>query len=131
MKKAVLINVLLLSFMIFHSSQIQGREINQNYTANEFPVALQLNVPGDTNAYLYLDPTSNTIFLSITLNDPAKVSIVVLDILGTVVWTLPETSYDSGKQMLSGGLNLGYGQYIVKVLKNGYVYKTQKILVIK
>ena len=123
MKKAVHLIALLFFFHLSFSLHLFGSEI---------PVTQQLSsISDDTTAYLYLDQTSKTIYLSITLFDPSKVSIVILDILGNIVWTLPETTYDPGRQIVSGSLNLDYGQYIVKVLKNGYVYKTQKILVIK
>jgi hypothetical protein len=131
MKKAVHLIALLFFFHLFFSSHLFGSEIPVTQPVNSSTMLFSSETPNDTVAYLYLDPMSNTIYLSITLNDPSKVSIVILDILGTVVWTLPESTYDPGKQLLSGSLNLGYGQYIVKVLKNGYVYKTQKILVIK
>lgn len=143
MKKAVLISALLFSFLISYSSHLNGSENAEKYLGNTEVIYCNANsvdnaqliinseLPGDTVAYLYLDPVSNTLYLSITLDKPAKVSIIVLDILGTAVWSLPESTYDSGKQLISGVLNLDNGQYIVKVLKNGAVYKTQKILVIK
>lgn len=144
MKKAVLISALLFSYLITFCSHLIGSEITvkcleRNYnndtpvaiTVDETPVFFNPDTPNDTAAYLYLDPVSNTLYLSITLEDPARIKILILDIVGTLVWSLPETTYDQGKQLLSGVLNLDYGQYIVKVLKNGSVYKTQKILVIK
>ena len=143
MKKAVLLSALLFSFLITFSSSLTGSEINQKMlgithlfctdagSVGNTQLFMNSGMPGDTINYLYLDQVSNTLYLSITLDDPAKVSIIVLDILGTEVWTLPETTYDSGKQLLSGALNLNNGQYIVKVLKDGAVCKTQKILVIK
>lgn len=144
MKKAVLISTLLFSFLISYSSHLIGSEITTKYlgdnhyavsstayTVDETPLFFNSDISNDTIAYLYLDPVSNTVYLSITLDNPARISLIVLDILGNVVWSLPETTYDPGKNLLSGVLNLDYGQYIVKVLKNGSVYKTQKILVIK
>lgn len=143
MKKAVLISALLFSFLISYSSHLTGSEITAKCSGNtevfyfntnsveNSQLSINSELPGDTVAYLYLDPVSNTLYLSITLDKSAKVTIIVLDILGTAVWSLPETTYDSGKQLISGILNLDNGQYIVKVLKNGIVYKTQKILVIK
>lgn len=101
------------------------------YSVVDAPLFFISDIPNDTTAYLYLDPVSNTMYLSVTLDDPARITLIILDILGNVVWSLPETTYDPGKQLISGVLNLDYGQYIVKVLKNGSVYKTQKILVIK
>ncbi|MFH0864600.1 MAG: hypothetical protein V1904_00285 [Bacteroidota bacterium] len=144
MKKAVLISALLFSFLNSFSSHLIGGEITLKcmggnhdvytpaaFTVVEAPVFLYPDIPNDTAAYLYLDPVSNTLYLSVTLENPARIKILILDIVGTLVWSLPETTYDQGKQLLSGVLNLDYGQYIVKVLKNGSVYKTQKILVIK
>lgn len=132
MKKAVLLSALLFSFLISYSSHLPGSEIFSKAGTNTgFQFAVNSDMPGDTISYLYLDQVSNTLYLSVTLDNPAKISVMVLDILGTEVWTLPETTYDSGKQLLSGALNLNNGQYIVKVLKNGAVCKTQKIFVIK
>jgi hypothetical protein len=142
MKKAVLISALLFSYLISFSSHQTGSEtttqnlgstisICHSYLYDETPLFFNSDIPNDTAAYLYLDPVSNTLYLSITIDNPSKIAIFVMDILGNVVWTLPEATYDPGKQLLSGALDLDYGQYIVKVLKNGSVCKTQKILVIK
>lgn len=145
MKKAVLFCALLFSYLASFSSHQDGSEILKNFyerfSAHNYcdeisfnqPPSLLLNEesPNDTIMYLYLDQQSNTLFLSVNLENPAKMSIIVLDILGNIVWSMPEVIYDPGKQLLSGSMNLSYGQYIVKVLKNGSVFKTQKILVIK
>lgn len=144
MKKAVLTSALLFSYLISFSSHLSGGEIASKFSGNNYGVVsaisntveepllfINSDIPNDTIAYLYLDPQSNTVYLSMTLDNPAKISLIVLDILGNVVWLLPDATYDQGKLLLSGTLDLGYGQYIVKVLKNGSVFKTQKILVIK
>ncbi|HNW97424.1 MAG TPA: hypothetical protein PKK00_03300 [Bacteroidales bacterium] len=142
MKKAVLMIALLFFFHYSFSLQYPICKTLLNVSDNNVfdPISsvydgnflsIISDTPNDTTAYLFLDPESKTIYLSLMLDNSAKISLLVLDIIGNVVWSIPETRYDMGKVLLSGALDLNHGQYIVKVLKNGNVYKTQKILLIK
>lgn len=80
---------------------------------------------------IYPNPVHSMIFLPVSLDIEAKISMHILDILGNPVWTMPDLFFDSGKHLLSVAISLPNGQYIAQTLKNGVVCKTQKIIVAK
>jgi len=148
MRKIVLLFALLFCFFHSNASHLLGSEIiayllgGNDYVVThtayrdtpDIPMAENATIEvRDTNVFaignIYPNPVNSMIFLSLSVDKETKISILILDILGNKVWSMPENIYESGKHLISGEVNLPNGQYIAQIFKDGTVFKTQKIFV--
>jgi hypothetical protein len=112
--------------------------VSDNYFTHDYTVAFKVKAPTaitENNIFsmgnIYPNPVNSMIFLPVSLDKETKISMRVLDILGNQVYSMPDGFYDTGKHLLSGVIDLPNGQYIAQIFKDGKVYKTQKIVVIR
>jgi len=112
--------------------------ISDNYFSYDYTILFKIiktASSADNNVFaignIYPNPLSTNLFLPISLDKETKISVNIFDLLGNPVWSMPEAFFDSGKHLISTSINLPNGQYFAKIFKNGNVFKTQKIIVVK
>ncbi len=112
--------------------------VGDNYFTHDYTVFFQVSHPASistTNYFsignIYPNPASSIIILPVSLEKETKIAIKILDLLGNEKMYIPGTYYGEGKHLISSTIYLQSGQYIVQILRNDVVYKTQKILVVK
>lgn len=87
---------------------------------------------GLTIQNIYPNPVHNMMYVPVSLNKGAEITMDIYNILGVKVYQSGEMNFTSGEHLIVKNIDLTAGQYLVSVKdNNGNMLSTERIVVVK
>ena len=81
---------------------------------------------------IYPNPVNNMMYVPVTLEKGAVITMDIYNILGVKVYQSGEMNFTAGNHLILKNIDLNSGQYMVSIKDNsGNILSTERIIVVK